>query len=869
MTPRRSKIALVLVFALALPARPAVHTVQNSFSAGQISPLLAGRTDLPKYFSAAKTLENVVVLPHGGVTKRPGTYYLGSAKSGSAACRLIPFVAAEDQGYVMELGSGYIRWFMPDANGNGGEVLDSNAVPYEVNSPWATSDLAGLKYVQCADVMYIAHPHYAIRKLVRAGHTSWTLSTPTWDYGPFLDRNKGDTTITPSATTGSITLVADANIWEPNHVGAQWQISHEVESATATATLTAADTNTAAVWIFRDQKYDFSTHGKWNGTVVLQRSYDSKATWRDVTCCHYEQDGNIQYTGEELLSDCWYRVRMTAYSAGSCGAALVSRGFQVDGVVQITAYSGPNDVNATVLHTLGAASATKYWAEGAWSEVRGYPTAMAFFEQRLVAAGTSYQPQTVWFSSSPGANGWESFRAGPLATDAFMYTIAAYQTSPILWLLGQEDLLVGTSGSEWKLFSPVAGEPISAANVPYCRRQSTYGSADLQGIVVNSAALFVQRHGRKLRECIYSSQVETYASADLTIMAEDITAPAIAWIAYQAEPYSILWMGRTDGDVAAMTYQRDNDVVACALETFGGIVESGCVIPGLHQDDLWLAVHRTIDGDEARYIEQMRPFSWGTDQADAFFVDCGISTDFGDAKAITGISKAAAGVVTCAAHGFLDGQQVRITGVSGMTEVNNRVFTVHAPAAGSFTLRDPTDASNWSTAGYAAYTSGGYVTRVGKTFTNVGHLEGQSVCCVGDGSYAGTRTVDANSVTLAGWYSNVHVGLAYTAKVSPMPLAAGSPYGSSTESRIKRVIDVGCRFFQTSDANVGPEWTATTAVVFREGPAPIGAIPLYTGDKEVTLGGDYGKETQICIQSARPLPFTLLSIMPTWEVYER
>jgi len=115
----------------------------------------------------------------------------------------------------------------------------------------------------------------------------------------------------------------------------------------------------------------------------------------------------------------------------------------------------------------------------------------------------------------------------------------------------------------------------------------------------------------------------------------------------------------------------------------------------------------------------------------------------------------------------------------------------------------------------------------------------------------------------------VPVGIGYTAKVQPMPLAAGSPYGSSTESRVKRIIDVGCRFFETSQAEVGPSWTDTDPITFRVGPAPTGPIVLYTGDKEITFKGDYVDQAEICILSDEPLPFTLLSIMPTWEVYQR
>ena len=48
----------------------------SNFTAGELSPRLDGRTDLSKYFNGVKTLENMVVHPHGAATRRPGTKFV-------------------------------------------------------------------------------------------------------------------------------------------------------------------------------------------------------------------------------------------------------------------------------------------------------------------------------------------------------------------------------------------------------------------------------------------------------------------------------------------------------------------------------------------------------------------------------------------------------------------------------------------------------------------------------------------------------------------------------------------------------------------------------------------------------------------------
>jgi hypothetical protein len=50
--------------------------VQNNFVSGELSPLLRGRTDINQYYQGAQTAKNVVIVPQGGMRRRPGTEYL-------------------------------------------------------------------------------------------------------------------------------------------------------------------------------------------------------------------------------------------------------------------------------------------------------------------------------------------------------------------------------------------------------------------------------------------------------------------------------------------------------------------------------------------------------------------------------------------------------------------------------------------------------------------------------------------------------------------------------------------------------------------------------------------------------------------------
>ena len=58
---------------------PRSSFLQSSFASGELSPLLKGRTDLEQYYAGLATAENVVIVPQGGMKRRPGTEHIGDA----------------------------------------------------------------------------------------------------------------------------------------------------------------------------------------------------------------------------------------------------------------------------------------------------------------------------------------------------------------------------------------------------------------------------------------------------------------------------------------------------------------------------------------------------------------------------------------------------------------------------------------------------------------------------------------------------------------------------------------------------------------------------------------------------------------------
>ena len=87
-----------------------ISSIITNFKSGEISPRLEGRIDLQKYNEAAQTIQNMIVYPSGGATRRPGTYFAGRSKDGGKV-RLMNFEYSDEQAYVLELGANYIRFY--------------------------------------------------------------------------------------------------------------------------------------------------------------------------------------------------------------------------------------------------------------------------------------------------------------------------------------------------------------------------------------------------------------------------------------------------------------------------------------------------------------------------------------------------------------------------------------------------------------------------------------------------------------------------------------------------------------------------------------------------------------------------------------
>ncbi|MGN1058195.1 MAG: hypothetical protein ACI4Q7_02435 [Candidatus Avelusimicrobium sp.] len=164
-----------------------LHHLQPSFAGGEISPSLYARVDSAAYGSWLKTARNFYVHPQGGASNRSGTAFMGTAKFAGKACRVVPFVLGEEEAYVLELGEKYLRVYT-----SSGRLLDTDGNPYEIATPYGAHELSSLNYTQYDQTLFLTHPSYPPKRLVRLDSGVFEFSDVPIKYGPFKISNTQD-----------------------------------------------------------------------------------------------------------------------------------------------------------------------------------------------------------------------------------------------------------------------------------------------------------------------------------------------------------------------------------------------------------------------------------------------------------------------------------------------------------------------------------------------------------------------------------------------------------------------------------------------------------------------------------------------------
>jgi hypothetical protein len=713
----------------------------------------------------------------------------------------------------------------------GDDVVDIDSVtllsdqPLEVSTPYSRGNLRALSVAQAADVMWIAHPQYQLRQLIRHGHTSWELRAAKMVDGPYLDVNLDDSiVITPSAASGAaITLTASEALFKPGHIGSLWRLC-------------------APGGVPGSKTWEVNT------TVTLG---EHRKFGRNV----YKNAGAAGTTGNSPpIHD-----RGTVSDGGVNWLFRNQDGW---GYVLITGYTSPTVVTAKVRVLLDPAvtSGTAVWREGAFSDARGWPEVVALVGDRLLLArGIEF------YLSSVGI--FDDFTPTGDDDGAIYGQLSGSIGAPIRWAVGQQRILIGTEAGPWVLRSSGEDEALTPKNIQ-ARQQNAAGSSEIPAFQAEGSVLYFSRSERRMHEltpAIDQTGGIGYRGTDMTILGSRALGPGAVrgWPA--REPQSVVWVVRHDGQVATLTYSQAESVVAWSRQLLGGRVASHAIIPGSNDsqalDEIWLCVDREVAGGN-RYIEYIVANIGGEPEApeDSFYVDCGVRSDptrqetlYPEEAALTVGNIAHFGVsadIFAPEHVGRLIRQTRSVGLGEIVSVPNsheilceiiRPFDTTAPIPGTF----------WGLSS--------------QTFTGLDHLEGSTVRILTDGAEHPDLVVSGGAITLQHQAFEVVAGLAITSRYEGLSTAEGAASGTSVGA-FKRTSNVIIGMVNSGDFDVGfitdsGRDEELQEVILRRAEEPISfqPPPLQTGITEpLALNMPHDRDPRLLIvcDGARPATVT-------------
>lgn len=705
----------------------------------------------------------------------------------------------------------YLRDFYRLTASDGGVPIDITAantgtntitpqpitMPLEIDSPYTSAQVMALHFAQSADFLFITIAGERTRQLTRSSNTAWSLDEFNNVDGPYGPINTDPAkTITPSATTGHITIANAGFNWALTDIGRLVRGVNPATSSTAgNAEIYGVDTATDTAYALVLSTFgdaladsDFSL-GVWNGL----NSFPSSVSF-------FEQ--RLGFGGENPTPQIMHGSETSAFNDFSPTAlngtdVLATHGVNFEFATnQVNAILWMQYATRLIIGTANAVLSARGSLDGEpitpsniqVSRITGYgssavaPVVVGDELVYITANSQSLRGLRITEGSEPPIPTDITLLAKHVFRDPFEFTLSrvsavtitsmAYQQDKhqVIWCVRNDGVMVAvTYIPEQEVFAwhrhTLGGWAVA--------RSATFAST---AVNISTDAIEQTDHGFRTGEGPFRLSTTDTIPAGLSATTE-------------------YFIERVDSDNFKLRLTADGTAVDITSQGAGNHsvremgnpkVESVAVIPApdATHDQVWFSVERNL-------IDAAGTFS--TFRGIEFFEDDWISGVDTDMR-------------------YVDSAPVAHTGSS--------------------------------------------VT----TITGLDHLEGETVQILANGADHPDRVVASGSITLDKAYDDVLVGLGYTSEMETLRLEPADPEGASMGkvARIDHLVlrlyqTVGGKFGPNEDE-------LDDLIFRDADDPMDESVPFFTGDVKVPFEGRYEREKRLLIRQDRPLPLNLLAM---------
>lgn len=883
--------------------------LQQSFIGGEVSPNMFGRIEDPYYRNGLSECRNFVIRPDGSAENRAGFEFVNVARNDYSKARLIPFQFSNDQSFAIEMGVGYFRFHT-----NGATLLSDDGQPYEISSPYNENEIFDVHYVQSGDVMTLVHCNHLPCELRRLSAKQWEFKPIT--FGAVIESPKGVTGqahkggdagnpnkvyydtqycvtaisndgLNSESETSEIVTINNNIFVTGNHNRIEWRPvagagRYKIYKRTSgifgyigqTNELYFIDDNIAADTSSTPPIYD---------NIFLQGGIDSFVGVKPIAIPNYgkivapilESEGSypkllssagnhevftgtpfdtyIRRTGR-TSSYKTYKIELEDETGIGAVLSLAFLDYKLKSVKVLSPGSGytnprlkiymknagtadeweeytSNISHAAIKWNLSqsfsimvgdeegggvGATANPIIRDGQMVDVlitsRGYgykkpnmilkgeifsqnieferavitqssfPSAVSYFQQRRVFAGTKEKPLQVWMTKT-GTESNLSYSLPIKDDDRISFKLASREASMIQHIVPLNKMILMTGSAEWNV-NTLNTDYLTPSSISVSP-QSYIGSSMVQPVIANNSLIYAAARGGHIRELAYNWQANGYITGDISIRSSHLfDNKKIVDMCLQKSPFPIVWCVSSDGTLLGLTYLPEQSIGAWHKHDTNGHFESVTSVTEGEDDVLYAIVRRNVNGRDLRYVERMKQRRF-TSTKDYYFMD------------------------------------------GGLTYRGNPVSTV----------------------------------------SNLGILEGKTVCVLADGNVMPKTVVSNGTIHLPDGItaSVISVGLPIEASITTLPLAFQID-AAMGQGRTKNLNKVWLRVYESVAVLAGAyggkmyEYKQRTTEVFSHPTRPK------TGIIEINVGGQWDDDGLMQIKQENPLPITVLSVAAEFSV---
>jgi hypothetical protein len=653
---------------------PTIRPIFNDFSAGELSPRLAGRVDLPVYYRGAQELTNFQTRVLGGAGKRPGTKYVQST-DGSKKARLIPFVIDANTVFLIELTGATVSPAAPGKirllDAASGLWVSNGGNPASIPTSYTDGDLFQIRYAQTHREVMLVHPDYPP---LWFRYVSGTPTTAVLDYTT-SDQSFAGNLIEWTAPTE--TPYDTYELWEQV---AQWLSSRKDYPASGTfnsKTVTGIRRNDLALTVtFSDETNVVITRGStysYQGTISMDmRPFIGAGNYPGAVCYFggrlwmggSRKDPAVlwgskpwDYKNFVLFEEIVYKTKEEKPSGEvgngfTCTASATTDSVTLKSVTPVLTIDELKDKYASGVNVAYGTKVVSNTAD------------TITLDRGAIGSGSFAVRFTDWKDAMvPEFDDSEDTTQQVGAGSAVRLGLATEEDERIVWISAAQDLYVGTTSSEWVI--PGTSNAVQARAIIASR----YGSADIQSRYVGDGLMYVAPASRHIR------QLSTGGGAPLTLQAEHMVKVGITQLDFAQVPDMCLYAVLANGELARCLMEPSTGVIAWDRIKVrdGDSIESVAVVPGADRDYVYMVVKRTINGSAVRFIEVLQE-NEDDSPASQWYLDAAVSK-----------SGAAFTTVTGLAH--FNGQEVKVRYVPAAGGIAVATVTV---SGGSVTIPSAT-----------------------------------------------------------------------------------------------------------------------------------------------------------------------------------